>query len=150
MVVQQLMRKFSVIFQRLIETLVQKVLRKSLMDLHLRVTTAENFLLKQADKNVTLKAVVEFLGLYIILIIKTWLLLKIILSLKEIYLLLYILILTLQHPQIIISIQNKQKCFCILRFNCLLLSKIKYSKNNCRKELCTFFKRTYLNQLCHG
>ena len=68
-----------------------------------------NFLLKQTDENVILKAAAEFLGSYIILIIKTWLLLNTILSLRETHLLLNILILRLQHPQIIISIQNKRK-----------------------------------------
>ena len=50
------------IFQRLIETLAEKVVRNSLMDLHLSVTTAENIFVEQTHKNVILKAVVEFTG----------------------------------------------------------------------------------------
>ena len=68
------MRTFCVIiqqiFQRLIETLMEKVVRKSLMDLHLSGITVENNLLEQTGENI-LKAVVEFLGLFIILITRT-------------------------------------------------------------------------------
>ena len=127
------MRKFCVIiqqiFQRLIETLVEKVVRKCLMDLHLSVTTAEIFFCRADRQKRHIESCSGVPGSCIILMIKTWLLLKIILSLRETYFLLYILILRLQHPQIIISIQNKRKCSLYLTL-CLLSSKIKYSENN--------------------
>ena len=69
------MRKFYVniqlIYQKLIEIHVEKLPKKSLINMRLNVTTAVNFSFEQIERNVILKVAAVFLVLFIILITRT-------------------------------------------------------------------------------
>ena len=103
----------QLIYQKPTEILVE-LQKKFLAYMHLSVITVVNILVEQTNKNAILKVVGVFLGLFIILIIKILLLLRITLNLKAICLLLYISILRRLLLQIIVLIQNKLKCLLYL------------------------------------